>query len=90
MQQQFGLDKPLLRAVLDYLGNIVRLDFGVFAATSIPTTVTDLIMQSLPWTLGLLLVTTILSFVIGNLLGAIAAWPRAPAGCAPSPRRSCC
>jgi peptide/nickel transport system permease protein len=40
--------------------------------------VVDLIMQSIPWTLGLLLVTTILSFLIGNLLGAISAWPRAP------------
>jgi peptide/nickel transport system permease protein len=36
------------------------------------------IMQAIPWTLGLLLVTTILSFIIGNLLGAISAWPRAP------------
>jgi len=35
-------------------------------------------MDSLPWTITLLLVTTALSFVIGNLLGAVAAWPRAP------------
>ena len=35
-------------------------------------------MDSLPWTITLLLVTTALSFVIGNLLGALAAWPRAP------------
>jgi peptide/nickel transport system permease protein len=38
----------------------------------------DLITESLPWTFWLLLTTTILSFVIGNLLGAVAAWPRAP------------
>jgi peptide/nickel transport system permease protein len=37
-----------------------------------------LIMDSLPWTITLLLVTTVLSFVFGNLLGAVAAWPRAP------------
>ena len=55
----------------------MRLDFG-YSLQHYPTTVIDLIAQSLPWTLGLLLVTTILSFVIGNLLGAIAAWPRAP------------
>nr|WP_282567787.1 MULTISPECIES: ABC transporter permease [unclassified Devosia] len=41
-------------------------------------TVTDVIAQSLPWTIGLLLVTTVLSFIIGTLLGAVAAWPRAP------------
>ena len=37
-----------------------------------------MIQEALPWTLGLLFVTTILSFIIGNFLGAIAAWPRAP------------
>jgi len=35
-------------------------------------------MDALPWTIGLLLVTTVMSFIIGNLLGAVAAWPRAP------------
>jgi peptide/nickel transport system permease protein len=77
MQQQFGLDKPLLEQYWTYLGNIVRLDFG-YSLQRYPSTVTDLIAQSIPWTLGLLLVTTILSFVIGTLLGAVAAWPRAP------------
>ena len=56
---------------------MLRFDFG-YSLQRYPSTVTDLIMQSIPWTLGLLLVTTILSFIIGNLLGAIAAWPRAP------------
>ena len=35
-------------------------------------------MEALPWTIGLLFTATILSFIIGNLLGAVAAWPRAP------------
>jgi len=75
--QQFGLDRPLLDQYFSYLGNVLRLDFG-YSLQRYPSTVTDLIMQSIPWTLGLLLVTTILAFIIGNLLGAIAAWPRAP------------
>jgi peptide/nickel transport system permease protein len=37
-----------------------------------------LIGEALPWTIGLLTVTTILSFVIGSLLGALLAWPRSP------------
>ncbi|MDB5505365.1 MAG: Oligopeptide transporter permease [Devosia sp.] len=77
MQQQFGLDKPLLEQYWTYLGNIVRLDFG-YSLSKYPTTVTEVIAQSLPWTIGLLLITTVLSFVIGTLLGAVAAWPRAP------------
>lgn len=75
--QQFGLDRPLIEQYFNYLGNIVRLDFG-YSLQRYPTTVVEVIAQSLPWTIALLLITTVLSFVIGNLLGAIAAWPRAP------------
>ncbi len=77
MNSQFGLDKPLLEQYWNYLGNVIRLDFG-YSLNRYPSTVTDIIGQALPWTFFLLLVTTILSFVIGNLLGAISAWPKAP------------
>jgi len=77
MQHQFGLDKPLWQQYFDYIWSVMHLDFG-FSLNKYPSTVLDLIAQSLPWTLGLIFVTTVLSFIIGNLLGAIAAWPRAP------------
>ncbi len=77
MQKQFGLDKPLIDQYWQYLNNVIHFDFG-YSLYRYPATVTDLIAQSLPWTISLLLVTTVLSFIIGNLLGAIAAWPRAP------------
>lgn len=77
MNEQFGLDRPLLDQYWNYLGNIVRMDFG-YSLNRYPSTVTDIISQALPWTFFLLLVTTILSFIIGNLLGALSAWPRAP------------
>jgi peptide/nickel transport system permease protein len=74
---KFGLDKPLLEQYWDYISSIARFDLGV-SFRLYPKTVIELIMESLPWTITLLLVTTALSFVIGNLLGAIAAWPRSP------------
>jgi peptide/nickel transport system permease protein len=77
MNTQFGLDKPILEQYWTYLGNIIRMDFG-YSLNRYPSTVTDIISQALPWTFFLLLVTTILSFIIGNLLGAISAWPKAP------------
>lgn len=77
MTQQFGLDKPILEQYFNYLGNIIRMDFG-YSLSKYPTTVTEVIAQALPWTTGLLLVTTILSFIIGTLLGAVSAWPKAP------------
>lgn len=75
--KQFGLDAPLFEQYWTYLGQILRFDFG-YSLNRYPATVIELIMQAIPWTLTLLLVTTILSFVIGNLLGALSAWPRAP------------
>ena len=74
---KFGLDKPLWQQYVDYISSIARFDLGV-SYNKFPKTVMGLIMDSLPWTITLLLVTTALSFVIGNLLGAVAAWPRAP------------
>ena len=74
---KFGLNKPLYQQYFDYLASIARFDLGV-SYNKYPKTVMGLIMDSLPWTITLLLVTTVLSFVIGNLLGAIAAWPRSP------------
>jgi peptide/nickel transport system permease protein len=74
---KFGLDKPLLQQYFDYIFSIARFDLGV-SFNKYPKTVMELIMESLPWTITLLLVTTVLSFVLGNLLGAVAAWPRSP------------
>ncbi len=77
MSAKFGLDKPLLEQYTDYMSGIARLDLGV-SLNKYPKTVWELIMEALPWTIGLLFTATILSFIIGNLLGAVAAWPRAP------------
>ena len=75
--QKFGLNKPLLEQYVDYMSGVARFDLGV-SFNKFPKTVLNLIMDSLPWTITLLLVSTILCFLIGNLLGAVAAWPRAP------------
>jgi peptide/nickel transport system permease protein len=75
--KQFGLDRPLWEQYVDYLSGVLRLDFG-YSLNRYPSTVMQLVEQALPWTIMLLIVTTILSFVLGNLLGALAAWQRSP------------
>ncbi len=75
--QQFGLDKPVFVQYLRYLWNCLHFDFG-FSIASYPTRVADLIGAAIPWTAVLLLVSTLIAFVAGSLLGALAAWPRAP------------
>jgi peptide/nickel transport system permease protein len=75
--QRFGLDKPLWRQYLTYLGDTARLDFN-YSIANYPRTVDSMIGEAIPWTVGLLGMTTLLSFVIGTFLGALLAWPRAP------------
>ena len=77
-QREFGLDKPLWEQYLTHMGNMVRLDFG-YSLSQYPRRVVDVIGEAIPWTIGLAAVTTLLSFLIGTILGALIAWPRAPA-----------
>jgi peptide/nickel transport system permease protein len=76
-EQKFGLDQPLWKQYLTYFGDLLRLDFN-YSISNYPKTVTELIVEALPWTIGLLSMTTLLSFTIGTLLGAFLGWPRAP------------
>src|ERR1041384_5170504 len=76
-ERQFGLDKPLWRQYLTYLDGVAHLDFN-YSIANYSRRVSELIADALPWTLGLLGTTTLLSFVIGSFLGALLAWPGAP------------
>ena len=76
-EAKFGLDKPLWRQYLNYLGDVLRLDFG-YSLAYFPARVGDQIAGALPWTIGLFGVATILAFLFGSLGGALLAWPRAP------------
>ena len=67
--------KPLFSQFVHYLGMSLTGDLG----TSIlqhPKKVTDIIKAALPWTLTLQLPTIILGWIVGNLLGALAAYKR--------------
>ena len=76
-QQRFGLDQPLAVQYVRYLRNLLHLDLG-YSIANYPTRVADQIAYALPWTMGLLGTATLVAFVLGTLLGALAAWPRAP------------
>ncbi len=73
----FGVNshQSLLSAYFSYLGNVARGRFGV-SLTFFPDQVSHDVLQALPWTLALVGVTTILAFVLGTLIGLLAAWKR--------------
>ena len=75
---KFGLDKPLIVQYRDYLWDLLHFDLG-FSISKYPARVSALIADTLPWTIGLLLVSVVMSFVLGNLIGALVGWGMAPA-----------
>ncbi len=71
--QRFGLNKPVLEQYVSYLHQISQGDLG-YSIASFPTTVDELLRQALPWTVGLLLMTTIISWILGSIIGGIVGW----------------
>ena len=73
---QFGItDDPLIVQYFSYLGDLARFDLGV-SLSQYPVPVIEVISGALPWTLGLVGVATIVSFVLGTALGVVLAWRR--------------
>jgi peptide/nickel transport system permease protein len=56
-----------------YLGHVFTFNFGA-DIQQFPTPVTTMISQALPWTLVLVGVATIISFLLGTSLGILAGW----------------
>jgi peptide/nickel transport system permease protein len=74
---RFGLDEPILVQYGKYLWALVHFDLGLSIA-HFPTKVTDIIATSIPYTLGLLTATTLITFVVGILAGALLVWQSTP------------
>ena len=77
LEIEFGFHTKgsLLTQYLQYWNNVVHFNLGV-STSEYPTHVSTIIGQTLPWTIGLVGVATVLSFAIGTLLGVVAAWRR--------------
>lgn len=72
LNSMFGLEGSIIEQYGDFLKRvIISHDFGP-SLSAYPTPVMKLIAQALPWTMGLMLVTTILSWLIGNAIGLLA------------------
>jgi peptide/nickel transport system permease protein len=76
-QAKFGTDKPLWRQYLSYVDDVSRGNLN-YSISNYPRTVAGMVREAVPWTIGLLGLTTLFSFIVGTLLGALLAWPGAP------------
>lgn len=76
LERQFSfVAAPLHEQYLAYLKGIVTLDFGT-SVSSYPIPVSQIVATSLRWTLILVAPAFLIYFVIGTLLGVLAAWRR--------------
>ena len=75
LRELYGLEGGLWQQYSGFWRRVVVLDFGP-SLSAFPTPVSTLIWRALPWTAGLLLVSTLLTWVLGNLLGGLAGYLR--------------
>ena len=74
-KKQFGLDGSWLTQYKNYILNLFQGDLGP-SIMAFPMTVHEILMTAIPWTIGLLVVATVISWVLGNLLGVLIGWRR--------------
>ena len=72
-ENEFGLNKPLWQQFIIYIKNLLHGDLGI-SMGQYPRTVTSILANALPWTIALQLPAILISWLLGNILGAIAAY----------------
>jgi len=71
--EKFGVNEPMVKQFLIFAKNAVKGDFGV-SFSQYPRTVSDIISSSVWWTVCLQFPAIILGWILGNILGAVAAY----------------
>jgi peptide/nickel transport system permease protein len=73
MKELYGLKGNLLEQYVTFLRRLITGDFGP-SLIYFPTPAISIYLRSLPWTIGLLLISTLISWLFGNLLGGLAGY----------------
>jgi len=74
-REMFGLEAGLFSQYVSFWRRLFTGDFGPSLFT-FPTPVIKLIMKALPWTAGLLLTSTVLGWILGNITGGLTGYFR--------------
>jgi len=74
LEELYGLRGDLFSQYVGFLQRVIfHFDFGPSFAFY-PQSVSQIIFTALPWTLGLLLVSTVIAWLLGNLVGLVAGY----------------
>ena len=75
LKELYGLEGSLADQYWSFWRRVAVGDFGP-SLSAFPTPVSVLIWRALPWTVSLLVVSTLLTWALGNLLGGLAGYYR--------------
>ena len=73
--EAFGINKPMYKQFFMWVRNLLRGDMGV-SFSQYPRKVSDIVSSSIWWTIALQLPAIIVGWLLGNILGAVAAYMR--------------
>ena len=77
VEAQFGIGhQNVVSQYFSYLGNVATFRFGESLTTQPGVSVGHIVLDAIPWSLGLVGVTTVLAFILGTGIGIVSAWRR--------------
>lgn len=73
LSEMFGLDVPLWQQYVNFWRRLAVGDLGP-SLLAFPTPAMRIVMLALPWTVGLLAVSIIITWIVGNIAGGLAGY----------------
>lgn len=73
LTDMYGIDEPLWNRFVKFWVRFVQGDMGP-SLIAFPTPAMTLIQRALPWTVGLLSMTVVITWLVGNFLGGLAGY----------------
>jgi peptide/nickel transport system permease protein len=73
LTELYGVEAPLWSQYINFWVRLVQGDLGP-SLLAFPTPAMTLVMRAMPWTVTLLTVATLITFLVGNLLGGLAGY----------------
>jgi peptide/nickel transport system permease protein len=75
LKELYGLEGSVWQQYLHFWERLAVGDLGP-SLSAFPTPVSAIILRALPWTIGLMTVATLMTFVLGSAIGALAGYYR--------------
>ena len=75
LSELYGVKGSVIDHYLIFWRRVLTGDFGP-SLSAFPTPVMTIIQRAMPWTFGLLVLSTLFAWIVGNLLGALAGYFR--------------